>query len=413
MRITQGADNRRNDLLKTSVLMDWIAVLFKVSVVVTACIFGYLLYGLFSGQLADAAVGNTTVGVAAADKQHVLNLINQLCSWLNVTLVISLICCCVLYADEEATGFIMLASAAFLAFGLQFCIDTLFAADAARLTSGPASVETLSEIHTMALIFAIPGVLLILRHLASNFMEQRKGQDLLGMTYGQGVKKVDRPRPIIPAIAKCWELPYCREGIRVRCPIFHAKTKCWKERVGCMCEENIILLAMDGGGAGRAMPAEMAKDQGFVPIGDLLTKAEPTTQLTIQTRVGPKGVRIPTNPHLTNAQKAERCRNCTIYNEHERQKYNLIAPIITVLIPAIAYIEFDALRDMLSSAMDYIAKLIGHLSFNSNGAEVGNALEKQVSGSSSIELIIIVCVTLVFVTWALKLLEYCTFKIKI
>ncbi len=412
MRVTQGADNRRNDLLKTSVLMDWISVLFKVSVVATACIFGYLLYGLFSGQLADATIARGVSKLAAAEKQHVLDLIGQLCTWLNITLVISLVCCCILYLDEEATGFIMLGSAAFLAFGLQFCIDTLFAADAARLTSGPASIETLSEIHTMALIFAVPGVFLILRHLASNFVEARQGQDLLGMTYGQGVKKVDRPKPIIPAFAKCWELPYCRDGIRVRCPIFHAKTKCWKERVGCMCEENIILLAMDGGGS-RAMPAEMAKDAGFVPIGDLLTKTDTTTRLTIQTRVGPRGVRIPTNPHLTNAQKAERCRNCIIYNEHERQKYNLVAPIITVLVPAIAYIEFDVLRAALSNAMDAIAKLIGHLSFNSDSTAAGNALEQQVSGSSSIELIIIVCVVLVVVTWSLKLLEFCTFKIKI
>jgi hypothetical protein len=235
------------------------------------------------------------------------------------------------------------------------------------------------------------------------------------MTYGAGVKRETRKMPLVPAIAACWELPFCRDGIKVRCPIFHAKTKCWKEKVGCMCEENIILLAMDGG---PAAPQDMTRDSNatFVPIGDLLTKSSPKTdemKSRIPTRIGPRGVKIPTNPHLSQGQKNERCRNCIIYNEHQRLKYNVAAPVLTFAIPLFAYLQYDTLRGLLASILTGLNATVAHITFTPTSSSIITKMEKDVVGNFSVEVVLIVCMTLVLMTMGLRFLEYCLFKLKI
>ncbi len=239
-------------------------------------------------------------------------------------------------------------------------------------------------------------------------MEAREGEDLSTLQYGASAPKEDVPRPLIPVLAKCWQLPFCRAGIRDNCPIFLAKTKCWKERVGCMCEENIILLAM--GGEEKQQPLNITKEMGFVAIGDIITKGNEERRATVQTRVGPRGVRIPTNPHITDVQKRERCRNCIIYNEHQRSKYSFFSVPVTLSVPVLVIWQFDSLRMALGGLLNGIDGLINHISI-SGTTNVDFA--RQITGSVPIEAIIIGGLTLIVMTWAQRFLEYCIFKIKI
>ena len=286
---------------------------------------------------------------------------------------------------------------------------SLFASDAAKLVKGDLSSMTVQAIQNTAGIIAVPGVLLFVYSLYGRLANGRRGPDLTALQYGKGAKKEKVPKALIAATAKCWQLPFCREGIRVKCPIYLGRTKCWKERVGCMCEENIILLATGGE---EHKPTDMTKEVGFVAIGDLISKSEAEKRTTMNTRQGPRGVRIPTNPHLTDGQKRERCRNCIIYNEHQRMKYQLLAPLVTVAVPALVFLQFDSIRDWLSGAMRTLDTMIAGLKFTGESASSG-ALSNQVSSSIFIQGAIILCLTLMVMTWALRLLEYCTFKIKI
>ena len=46
-------------------------------------------------------------------------------------------------------------------------------------------------------------------------------------------------------LGRCWQLPYCREQVREKCPIFKRRQgPCWWYKEGCMCEERIVLQAM-------------------------------------------------------------------------------------------------------------------------------------------------------------------------
>jgi hypothetical protein len=362
--------------------------------------FVYLLYGLLSGAFADAAMKKE-------EALHALTLVSQISGYLNITLVVTMLCAILLYYEEVVFGFILLAVSAVLAYGLQLGM-LAFGPDAKQYVVGGAAQSFLHEAFLMAMMIGAPGVLIVLRAMGVRFMEGREGEDLTSMKYGANVQKEDVPRAILPILAKCWQLPFCRAGIRENCPIYLAKTKCWKERVGCMCEENIILLAM--GGSEKQQPVNITKEMGFVAIGDILTKGNEEKRANIQTRPGPNGVRIPTNPHVTDVQKRERCRNCIIYNEHQRVKYSFFSVPVTLFVPVLVFAQFDTMRVGLAGLLHGLDKLIAHITIS---GESDVHLTSGITGNVPIEAILIGCMTLVVMTWAQRLLEYCIFKIKI
>ena len=180
-----------------------------------------------------------------------------------------------------------------------------------------------------------------------------------------------------------------------------------------MCEENIILLAMSGEKEqAHDMTAAPVVSGGFVPIGDLLTQSTEKTRATIQTRVGPRGVRIPTNPHLSDAAKRQRCRNCVIYNEHQRQKYGFLSGPVTIAVPAIVFWNFNNLVSLIGGVLNNLESLVAKYSFSGHAANI-NEVTRSLSGNIFVETVFIVCMTLVLMTWAQRLLEFVCFKIKI
>ena len=404
MRINRPTVAFNSDNFLSDKVIDILTKVFQISLIPTILLTAWLMWGLFSGKLADVA------GASPADHASALQTITTLSQWLNISLIVTVVTGGLIFMHIEALGVIYLLIAAFLAFGLQFVIGVLFSAESSKLLSGDASKATLKEIQMMSYIIGVPGVLLAIKTLFGKIFNSRH-RDIANLNFGKDAARTERKLPLIGALAKCWELPFCREGVRVRCPIFHAQTKCWKERVGCMCEENIILLAMGGTGADDpAKTQALNKQSGFVPIGDILSKHAEEQKITIPTRIGPKGVRIPTNPHLTAHQKRTRCNNCVIYNEHQRQKYQFLSAPVTLFVPLLVIFEFDNLRQMIGSLLMTLDRLVGQVTFNPTASD---GLTKEITGSMPIEVIFIVCITLVLMTWAQRLLEYTMFKIKI
>ena len=384
--------------------MDLALKAFQLSTVFSIIFFGYLLATLLMGKQADIA------SMPHNQKLQSLAYVSNAITYLNISLAVWVLSGVLCFYDNEIVAYVWIGIAAFLAYGFDFCLDYVGRQDVVR---GLAPQYTLTELRTMAVIVGVPGLCLLVYQVVARIRRKARGEDMLhGLTYGGAV---GRQRQIVlpvglAAFAKCWQLPFCRESIRKQCPIFHAKTKCWKERVGCMCEENIIMLAM-GGGEKEQPPVGLNKDTGFVPIGDLIVKSQKETRSQIPTRIGPRGVRIPTNPHLNEEQKRERCRNCVIYNEHQRQKYQLLSVPATLIVPLLVFLDFDNIREMVKNAVFSLDSIFTHVTFE-QGTQ-NTAVANQLTGSLPVETIIIICLTLVIMTWVLRFLEYCTFKIKI
>jgi hypothetical protein len=190
------------------------------------------------------------------------------------------------------------------------------------------------------------------------------------LKYGRGVKEEKDKQNIL--LGKCWQLPFCRKFVRERCPIYHAKTTCWKELVGCMCEESVIRNAMEN----RPIPK------------DALLAAQ----------------MIPRNNKLTMAQKRERCKTCVIYNEHQRHKYKVYMPL-TFLGFAGVYI---LLRTPLLAATE---ALLSNINGVVQTGTLGHAAQ-FVPPHAFVEMLLIV-VFIVALSYTMKVLEYMIFKAKV
>ncbi len=388
----------------TETVREWAQKVLMLAILPTIGLFIYLSYGLYSGQLAGAAANKT-------EAQHAVLLVQQLSFYLNISLIISLLSGLLLYYELDQLGIILLGLAGILAYGMRFAADFLAPG---QLANGPASKALFQEFELAAVMIGAPGVVFVLKDLVSRIVDSRSRQDLTKLTYGTDIaKQRDQPSALLGAFAACWQLPFCREGIRIKCPIYLARTKCWHERVGCMCEENIILLAMGGGKEQpQDMTASPAATGGFVPIGDLLTKSTEKARAAIKTRVGPRGVRIPTNPHLSDAAKRQRCRNCVIYNEHQRQKYSLLSGPVTLAVPALVAWNFSNLTALISGVVNEMELFVRRFSFNGHPPNISE-VTKSLAGNLFVETVIIVCMALILMTWAQRLLEFCCFKLKI
>ncbi len=405
----QGPRKREKDSNHSfGIPVQYIEVLQKVYLLALLCtllLTGYLLYGFFSGKMANAAGASTQTAL------HALALVQSISVYLNVSLLVTLILTVVLYWEEEVIAWMLLLLAVVFSYGITFSTD-YFASSGAKLKDGPASAAALSQINAMAIQFAVAGGILFLKGLWNRLKNARYGHDLTDMQFGkEAPQEHNVPRALLGAAAKCWQLPYCRERLRDKCPIYHARTRCWKERVGCMCEENIVRLAMAGDDAPVNLGAG-ASAAGFVPIGDLIARSEKEQRPVIPTRQGPRGVRIPTNPHLSDAQKRQRCRTCIIYSEHQRRKYNLISPFVTLAVPVLTVVFYSNIQMLLENFLHNLDSLVANLQFAPD-ANPARAIAHDITGSAFIEGIIIFCLMLMVLSWTLRLLEYCIFTIQI
>jgi len=210
-------------------------------------------------------------------------------------------------------------------------------------------------------------------------MRAQQGSKADQLKYGKGVKEEADLKNIF--MGKCWQLPFCRKFVREACPIYHAKRTCWREKVGCMCEEEVIRKAMTGGNAGTISKDSVAAAR-FIPV----------------------------NNRLTIEQKKERCRQCVIYNEHQKHKYKLMLPV-TVGGFVLLYVLMRApLLQMSGGIIDQINKVVGNLTFSGQKTQGASG---AMDGSPFFQEMLLVCVLVVILAYALKVLEYLIFKLKV
>ncbi|MBN9502572.1 MAG: hypothetical protein BGO01_17775 [Armatimonadetes bacterium 55-13] len=232
----------------------------------------------------------------------------------------------------------------------------------------------LGTIQTGGAAFGVLAICVLVFDIANRMVTRvKQGSKADQIKLGKGIKEeADRQNVFL---GKCWQLPFCRKFVREKCPIYHARRTCWREQVGCMCEEQVIRGAMEN----KAIPKDVVAAAKF----------------------------IPQNNKLTVVQKRERCKQCVIYNEHQKHKYRAALPAVIVF-----FIAFYAVcRGFLLSATEGIIQsmnsLVGRLTFSQNpkgpGAVVAEPFQEM----------LLICVMIILMTYALKLLEYLIFKLKI
>ncbi len=273
---------------------------------------------------------------------------------------------------EETLGILQLAASAAFYFA-PFYVPGIFG----NSTPSEAGQAALGAIQAAGMVGGgIAIVVLIVDVSVRIRVRSIQGMRSDALKYGKGLKEEKDIQNVF--MGKCWQLPFCRKFVRERCPIYHARRCCWREQVGCMCEEQVIRDAMEG----KVIPKDAIAAAQF----------------------------IPRNNKLTTAQKHERCRQCVIYNEHQKHKYKLLLPITTAIFAGIYFLFRGPLLDASKGMIVSLDKIIGRATFRGDSANLGNQI-----GQSGLPFheILLVCFMVVAFAYALKLLEYCVFKLKV
>lgn len=354
-------------------------VAMNLAFVVAGASFAYLLYGLFFG------LNDFGTWEAGRQRQMVGNL-NLAGNGLFLGLVVAALCCALVYWFEEMAGYLLLIGAAALGIGIPLVFPQLGGS-----TEPNRGIHlTLSVFPRAALVPGVIGALLVVRDVVAKLASalQKRSLDAGQMEFGKGAQKEDRPvRTSI--LGKCWEGPYCREFVRIHCPIYIKRTACWRERRGCYCEEDIVSAAAT---KGRGVALEMAPDSRF-------NFANPATS-------GGTGAR---KAVLSPQQKAERCRNCIIYNEHQREKYGVLLPVTIVVTVALCAFLGILVRPHIGAAMDGLENAFNRFAFTGDPSKV----VKLTRPNETAQWAVVVALSVMIVSKSLQVLEWLVFEKKV
>ncbi|MCX7799964.1 MAG: hypothetical protein N2109_06425 [Fimbriimonadales bacterium] len=275
-----------------------------------------------------------------------------------------------LFWGEEVLGALLLIGAALLYFAP--LVVPLLVGD-----SGVAAVvarASLGAVQNGGVFLGLVAVAVIVLDVAQRMrLRAMYGAKADALRYGRNVgKEVDFQNVFL---GKCWQLPYCRKFVRERCPIYHAQTTCWRERVGCMCEEDVIRGAMEG------RPVPKSQEEAF--------------------RL------IPYNQKLSAEAKAERCRACVIYNERQKHKYRLAVPMLFVSYGALVALFHRPMLGGVEGLIRQLDRVIGIATYR----EGQRLLTEQVP--FVVQALLLACLLVVALAYSLKLVEFLIFKAKL
>lgn len=279
-----------------------------------------------------------------------------------------------MFWGEEVLGVLVLGAGAAFYFAPAY-LPSMLGGEGG--TTNPIPGLALQRLQTAGLGIGLVGLVVLGFDVTNRIQNRIKyGAKSDTLKYGKGVKEEDDMQLVF--LGKCWQMSYCRKFVREKCPIYHAKRTCWRERVGCMCEEKVIANAMSG---------TISKD------------AIAATKY------------IPYNNQIPMAAKVERCRHCVIYNERQRQKYKIALPM-TVLAIAGLYV---VLREPLKAATAGVAmradKFLGTASMA--GGKTGALERVNNSGFIMMQEVLAAAVMIMALAYALKMTEFLIFKLKI
>jgi hypothetical protein len=339
----------------------------------------YLLWGLFSGAWSHQAMGHLDHLARARQLDNIAE-VYRLLQITSFVLITALLVCC---ARAEGVGYWLLGGAFFFAAGTPFLTEQVYGFT--HQTASDASQAVLKDFQMLAWLFGAPGVLWtvvdIARRLAS--AAEIAAVQRANAKYGHGIPKQKASAQRQVFLGRCWEGPFCKDHIRSKCPIFiEKKGPCWHRKEGCMCEERIVL---------QAMIAPDWKDQ--------MTRANQALAMG-------SGARKVLSP----AAKRERCRNCIIYNEHQRQKHKALTTLTLIAVPGLLALNFAWLEHLVSQFLNLTDAAAKRFAFT---ADPTGLAVLHGDSYSVFAWVMVFVFAVVLLSQALKLVEYVCFTLKI
>jgi hypothetical protein len=370
-----------------TVLDDYVRVFTWITVIAFILSLGYLVWGLLGG--AWTYPNYDLMGHPGRVKQ--LQNIDFFFRVLHITAILGLVGILYFAWRDESISYLLLTAAALFYFGFPYIFNYWISGTERKPSA--ATTEVLENLTQMVWIFLVPGVILVIFDIIRRIKETAENAAIqkTNVRYGANVVKQapsSTQRQVF--LGRCWELSYCRDNIRPKCPIFlEKKGPCWWRKRGCMCDERIVLQAVVANDWKEQ--TQKADEQHYRARGEV------SYALTAGAA-----------PILSEEAKRERCRNCVIYNEHQRQKYNALVGVVIAAYVGLLWLGQDFLQDQVLKLLRGVEAITKQLSFDNNGIPLGTN-----QPSAVVEWSILIILSMVALGIILRVVEWWCFTKKL
>jgi len=356
----------------TNALNSLAAIGLRAGAVVAGLGLAYLLYVIFGPKLSAMKSMN------AADKATLL----QSVGWARVMLVYGggalVLSLCIRFFYEETIGVILTLAGAGLYFlspsGLASLTMGSFAAPANGKID-PAVALYQGIVHDIALIglfCLVPGCLLLVRDVIWRITRRVGAKPALQTEEEKSrTERLNRRRK---PYEMCWDMSVCNERARRFCPAWEKHKPCWQIKAGCLCDENIMRQAL----------LERDREDGVAQRPG-----------AVDTR--PKVV-------LTAQQKKARCRNCTVYMEHQRQKFKIVTPVALVTVGVLYAVFYTRLYGLLYQFFERMDRFMSFLTYHKGPAE------SFASQGNTVTTLGLICLGVVALSFTFRIVEWLIFE---
>lgn len=335
--------------------------LFGLAFVVSTA---YILYGVFGGHLADAV------------EPRVVENLRMMGRIMAISGVLATICLLVLTHEEIA--FSVVAGLVGLGFVLGFPL--MVAGQVSQQAANAGDVITSWASITGQGIIVIVGFRILWEII--DFIRQAPARrDQIAVEAGEEKPKALPGRPWY-RLNRCWEMPFCHVAIRETCPAYTRRKNCWRIRQGCNCDPYLIESLLKKGAGLDALP-----EQG-------------SEYVETETQDARKG----------KGERTTECRRCPIFSEHQRQKFQLLNPILvaaSVLALIAAYPIMLRVYQMVISGAAHLAERLAYGTYVPVGEWI-NRLD-----SPAVWYFFYIIIGLLALSYVLKAVEWAVLKVKV
>jgi hypothetical protein len=344
----------------------------RIGIPALAIPLAFLLFGALSGKIQGIS------HMRAADRVqmiHMIELSTRVLVYASALVVACVICR--LFHDEVVGQALTVAGALFF-FGSPAVLVSVAGLDNMTGTTLPRTI--VDAFRTTGTICFAPGLILLLRDAILRIWNGLSVKRMMERRIEEEEEKVQKSA-FSSIYAKCWDMNFCRAFVRKVCPAYAAKKSCWKIKVGCYCDEKTILKAMMSEGKENVHTRGIMETLGI----DDEKKAK-----------------------LSSKVRKQRCRRCGIYMEHQRQKYQLLSPVVFPVVGILLYAFHEKISALLWVVLQNTDKIMSFLAY-----KTGTAAQSFSSDGGILTGLAFAWLSIIVISYSLRLLEYLIFELQV
>jgi len=356
-----GASSLKIDL--TEKLVAWSAAgakLFALAFLVSAA---YILYGVYGGHLRGEI------------EPRIMNNLRLMGQIMALSGGLGTICLVIITFEEAAWSVVVGLFGLGLIFGLPLMV-------AGQVTGGgERAAELIMQWADIAgkfivLVVGIRMLIEVVSYIREAPLRQAQATDVEGVAKAK--HGIARPWWWLQ---RCWEMPYCHDAIKEVCPAFKARKNCWRIRQGCNCDAGMIEALIRSGGAARGKGAEAKRGT---------QEAYVRSDLQSDIKIG-------------QGERTRECRNCPIFHEHQRPKFQLLNPIFIIATIVGLLAAYPIMQRLYRAAIQFMSKLASTLAYGET-LSVSDWISRL--DSPAVWVFFYIIVGLLVLSYALKLVEW-------